>query len=1176
MAGFIQRVGAAYAAPTPSVLVVPVTNAVTQGGSLLVAVAFGNQAGSVLSVTDTRGGYYVLDLAANVVTTSGRGLEIWRCAQARSLTTSDTIRITVSATQDHGIAAIVDLFSFLAAPDITASHYDGTTTTTPAVTFTATAADVIAYAACNDNGKDSTFTVASPFTATGAALLAGSNPGTSELAAYVNAPGAGSVTATFTTSDSHTAVTNGLGYPGALGTAPAQPPATVVRRHARQRSRAKVGPGTGPAGGVQPFVLPLTGPVIPVTATAIPGTVSGNLSIVQQVNGTSTYDYGWSTVQMATTAGNTLIVLVGWDLSVNPTAAAMPAVYVTDSAGNYWRHAGTSSSSVTGSRSAAWICPNARPVSWVSVSLTTFASSLAYTVLEITNMPAGYSLDVEGDNGSPSASSLDISAGTTSAAGIAFSVFTTGAAPLSPATPAGWTALTPVTSGAGSANPVQMFPYWSPAAAGASLSTTYSLTQAVPVSGVTFSVLASPPAPVQQNANFPILKVEAAFGFTPGDPSQAPPAWTDITIRCLTKSGDAWITSAMGRQYELAQMEAGELTIMINNQDGAFTPGNAASPYYPNVVLGVPIHVSAYWAGHWYHVGFGYVERWPQQWPDLPQWGMSEMVATDVIAAASSAQMVSALDGDMLLDAPYAFIPCSEQYTTLIGGLNPVLLPADAQGLLAANASRVNQRAAFYADGTAATAGTGQEAGLLGDSDTGFGTSSISTAPTAPASGPGVIYTDPALPDPVTGDGVTVEFWVVIPATVAATSLQPVVFSAYGPASNYQAVRPSLQVLISNFGGSVLTVTLADGSTVTAPFNVSANAQQIVLTVTSSSLQVYVNGGLAATASLSAAQVSAWNAVTLGCPNYAYQAGSLTAGNFTAFDLAVYPYLLPVQRILSHYVTGFSGQQNCDASQRIAQILSWANLGVPRAGQVLFSGASDGVTQGPAYGLEGASAASGVNQVVLNHVALAAGAPSGALVYWHRWALYNQAPVATFGDDLVAADGEVPYLPGLTWDYDNTYLSNIVQVTQQVGPNTTVTVTAADFASQHAYFTRSALQQTISTMSDLDAYGQANFQIAKYSQPQLRVSGVTVDAASNAAVAFPVLLALQQGQAATVTRRPLGGAVISESVLTQKIEHSVGPGRWQTSMQLSPYTPENSILQLSSPGFDALGNGTLG
>ena len=151
-----------------------------------------------------------------------------------------------------------------------------------------------------------------------------------------------------------------------------------------------------------------------------------------------------------------------------------------------------------------------------------------------------------------------------------------------------------------------------------------------------------------------------------------------------------------------------------------------------------------------------------------------------------------------------------------------------------------------------------------------------------------------------------------------------------------------------------------------------------------------------------------------------------------------------------------------------------------------------------------------------------------------------------------------------------------MQVTQQVGPNTTVTVTAADFPSQHAYFTRSALQQTISTMSDLDAYGQANFQIAKYSQPQLRVSGVTVDAASNAAAAFPVLLALQQGQAATVTRRPLGGAVISESVLTQKIEHSIGPGRWQTSMQLSPYTPESNILQLDVPPFNQLGNGTLG
>ena len=418
----------------------------------------------------------------------------------------------------------------------------------------------------------------------------------------------------------------------------------------------------------------------------------------------------------------------------------------------------------------------------------------------------------------------------------------------------------------------------------------------------------------------------------------------------------------------------------------------------------------------------------------------------------------------------------------------------------------------------------------------------------------------------------------IIPATVGAANLQPVVFSAFGPASAYATANPSLSVQINNFGGgNTLTVTLADGTTVTAPFNVNPNAQQIVLTLTASSLSIYVNGSLATTKSLTAAQTTEWDAVALGCPNYAYADGSLGVGVFTAFDLAIYSYQLPLQRILSHYVTGFSGQENVDATTRVAQILSWANLGIPRAGRVLFGNpaVNDAVSQGPAYSLGGASAAAAVNQVALNHNALAAVAPSGALIYWHKWALFNQNPVATFGDNPSASAGEVPYLPAMSWGYDNTYVQNAVQVTQQVGPNNTITVTAADFASQGEYFLRAPLQQTIQTTSALDAFSQANWEVAKYAQPALRVSSVTVDAASNAAKAFPVILSVQQGQAVTAVRRPVGGAEINQQVIVQKITHAIGPASWETTFQLSPYQTEAAVLQLDVPGFNMPGSTVL-
>ena len=165
------------------------------------------------------------------------------------------------------------------------------------------------------------------------------------------------------------------------------------------------------------------------------------------------------------------------------------------------------------------------------------------------------------------------------------------------------------------------------------------------LSGVVATIEADPVTPTQSNPNFPNLKVEIAEGFQPGDPTAEPPTWTDITARCMGKDGDAFITVTYGQQYELATPEAGEMVIGVNNLDGAFTPGNPTSPYAPYVVLGMPVRVSAYWDGSWYQVGFGYVERWPTEFPDLPQWGLSKLTCTDSIAVLNSATMPSALAG---------------------------------------------------------------------------------------------------------------------------------------------------------------------------------------------------------------------------------------------------------------------------------------------------------------------------------------------------------------------------------------------------------------------------------------------------------------------------------------------------------------------------------------------------
>jgi hypothetical protein len=86
----------------------------------------------------------------------------------------------------------------------------------------------------------------------------------------------------------------------------------------------------------------------------------------------------------------------------------------------------------------------------------------------------------------------------------------------------------------------------------------------------------------------PTVKVEIAF-----DSGYATPAasrtWTDVTSYVKRDPG---INFTFGRQDERSTADANHIDLTLINSDGRFTPGNASSPYYPNVKLGRPVRVT--------------------------------------------------------------------------------------------------------------------------------------------------------------------------------------------------------------------------------------------------------------------------------------------------------------------------------------------------------------------------------------------------------------------------------------------------------------------------------------------------------------------------------------------------------------------------------------------------------
>jgi hypothetical protein len=753
------------------------------------------------------------------------------------------------------------------------------------------------------------------------------------------------------------------------------------------------------------------------------------------------------------------------------------------------------------------------------------------------------------------------------------------------------------------------------------------------------------------------------------------------------------------------------------------------------VQLGTPVRLTAWWNGRRYPVWFGYVERWPQDWPELPQWGFSQMIAVDAIAVASGNQMRSAVQGDILADNPYVYLPANESYSVAASPTSAsvkLTTSHDASGLNVINYATGNLLPGIYANGAGSTATvmTGQSLNLYGDQGTVMGATSFGTTATVGVRGPSLFYTDPALPVNASGSsGFTVESWFSYAGTAQTCTLM----TLFGPPSTF-AVRAAnangaLCSVAANGTANTLTVKTVSTS-LSVAFTPSADPQHMALVATANNgvANFYLNGSFSGQLTLPVA--SQITGVTLGPGRYSYDsfgAASYNAFNFSAGHLAVYGYQLTSQRIAAHYVTGFLGASGITAAERFAQVLTWAQLGLKRG--VYWwqnaTGTTPEITQiGPAYSLSGSTAADATKKLNDEEGGRGNVQANGSYVYQERWAAYNlpisavlgdnaagafsvlnansaftggiapwtatngaitvvsspayidtstgrlipsgsgpasimsnQAPVtagvsytvqgwlqvntgwsnvqlgvswydvnasflsasmqsftvpagawmflattqtapagAAFGAVTAALAGspntlnilyvtilmmyqaapEIPYEKSSGYDYDNTYVYNETTATQQSGPNSLIIADQRTSGSQRQYFKRSALTYTSEVVSPYDVSDLVTWSLAKFSQPVMHVRQVVIDAAGKGQAVFPTILSLDIGNVVTVIRRPIGGAIITETGIIEKVQHAIGPGHWITTYQLSPWQVQENVLTVDGNTYANSSANTLG
>src|SRR6266545_2474016 len=538
------------------------------------------------------------------------------------------------------------------------------------------------------------------------------------------------------------------------------------------------------------------------------------------------------------------------------------------------------------------------------------------------------------------------------------------------------------------------------------------------------------------NPNWPAMTFEVCFNVDPFDPAPPAAVWTNLTARVF-----AWQhQTPSGRQYELARTEAATIWVLLDNQDGALDPSNAASAYWPNVLPYRQFRIKATWSATTYNVAYGYVERWPQRWDQHKAW--VDAVVVDTLALLDPQTFRSCYDEEILADGPIGYYPLSEP----AGGQSFGSIATTQQP----NAPVVNSKygAATVTAGEQAIVPT-DPASCVSFAGANGGFAKIGSVIQLAAVGHGPYTVNQA------GTGWSGELWIQVAANVGT--------GVFGNG----AVRLNIN------GTLVVSPVDSGGTTPTSPRYDDGKPHHVVFgfDTDGKAWKLYVDGALV----ISGANAAVFQSNSPGF-GWAQVGGLLTSGAQQEFlgtgatvfvsHVAIYSKLLSAAQALAHYqagATAFSGELSGARFSRLLRYAAYQGPSSVAAGQSQMAPA-ELAALGATAALQDVVTAENGNMLV---------AGDGTVTFKQRSARYNTTAVATLGEL------ETPYLGDLVFDFDPTFLYERVEETRPGG----VTVAAFDATGQKRYGTRT-LAETPQILLDLEATDRANYQLAQYKDPK--------------------------------------------------------------------------------------------
>lgn len=156
----------------------------------------------------------------------------------------------------------------------------------------------------------------------------------------------------------------------------------------------------------------------------------------------------------------------------------------------------------------------------------------------------------------------------------------------------------------------------------------------------------------------PTYLLQAGLVSSPDDPI-ASTTWTDLTSRLDVAAG---VTITRGRTEEQGAIQPSTFRCVLDNRDGALTPGNPSSPYAPNVKTGKRVRLQLTYGGLPYWRFTGDASEWPLAWSGGPaKYAETNLSALDRFARLGElGEYRSTLEEDVLDDEPLGYWPLTE------------------------------------------------------------------------------------------------------------------------------------------------------------------------------------------------------------------------------------------------------------------------------------------------------------------------------------------------------------------------------------------------------------------------------------------------------------------------------------------------------------------------------------